>query len=273
MLTLRELLLEVNKDDYFRIYNPNRDCLEFESFYSPHDPWNCDNGHTFLKPAWRTSYEELDDETKKLLDDYGDYEVFSIECSSTSCIDFYKNENGGIEWKRSDAYPHEHAPVLNIFIRPGRKGEDILTNSNESITNLMSGMMSGDLLKQEDLPEAHYDENSNSKGLYSDIACPYCGKRHFQLGSCMTTAMYCPTIIKDGKVVSNDHNTSIQHCYCLECGGEFEIRDGKVEKIPPYNPQIEIVANSNKLMEDYYKDRLSSDELTSVFANVIDNDK
>lgn len=159
MLTLRELLLEVNQDDYFRIFNPNRDCLEFESFYLPHDPWAKTDSFIFQKRSWRLNYEDLDADTKKLLDDYGDYIVFSIECSSTKCVDIIKKENDeGFEFIPSKNYPHDIANCLNIFIRPRKENE--LEDKDKSITNLMAGMMSGDLLKQEDLPESTNDKCS-----------------------------------------------------------------------------------------------------------------
>lgn len=77
------------------------------------------------------------------------------------------------------------------------------------------------------------DINPLSKGLYDDIACPYCGAKHFAVGYMMTTAMYCPTIIKDGKDVTVNRNHSTTHCTCCECHREFTLdENNKVSKIP-----------------------------------------
>ena len=56
------------------------------------------------------------------------------------------------------------------------------------------------------------------KGLYTDIKCPHCGASHFILRGGSTTLVYCPTIIKDGKVISKDINQFTQEYECLECG-------------------------------------------------------
>ena len=70
-----------------------------------------------------------------------------------------------------------------------------------------------------------------SKGLFSDISCPHCGAKHFIVGGSSSTAMYCPTIVKDGKVISEDRNISTTEYRCLECGKTFKTVNGKVEKI------------------------------------------
>jgi len=56
-----------------------------------------------------------------------------------------------------------------------------------------------------------------------DIKCPYCGKCYYSEDYSMSTAMYTPTIIKDGKVVSEDGNIHTTQCTCLECGNKFKI--------------------------------------------------
>ena len=50
------------------------------------------------------------------------------------------------------------------------------------------------------------------------ITCPKCGKSYFQYLYSSTTLMYCPTIIKDGKVISYDTNKSTDYLKCLEFG-------------------------------------------------------
>lgn len=58
------------------------------------------------------------------------------------------------------------------------------------------------------------------------ITCPKCGKSYFQYLYSTTTLMYCPTIIKDGKVISYDTNKSTDYLKCLECGEEFTSSSG-----------------------------------------------
>ena len=65
------------------------------------------------------------------------------------------------------------------------------------------------------------------------INCPKCGKSHYQVGSTTTTAMYTPTIVQNGTVVSKDRNYYTTDCICLECGNVFKIieRAGVIEAI------------------------------------------
>jgi len=74
------------------------------------------------------------------------------------------------------------------------------------------------------------DINPLSRGLENETKCPYCGARHFIIGGGMCTAMYCPTIMKDGKVISEDHNIYTQEYECLECHKRFKSVNGKVMK-------------------------------------------
>lgn len=75
-----------------------------------------------------------------------------------------------------------------------------------------------------------YDVNPLSKGLFDDIKCPHCGASYFQVGRSSSTAMYCPTIVKDGKVVSKDRNIYTTEYYCLECGKTFKVVNGEVKR-------------------------------------------
>ena len=63
------------------------------------------------------------------------------------------------------------------------------------------------------------------------IKCPNCGISHYQENYTTATAMYSPTIIKDGVVVSEDPNYYTTNCTCCACGVEFYIRQhrGKTE--------------------------------------------
>ena len=56
------------------------------------------------------------------------------------------------------------------------------------------------------------------------IKCPYCNKSYYQENYHTRTAMYSPTIIKDGEVISKDPNYETTHCTCLNCGHTFMIR-------------------------------------------------
>ena len=87
------------------------------------------------------------------------------------------------------------------------------------------------------------DINPEAKGLYDNIRCPYCGANHFALGYSVTTAMYCPTIIKDGKDVSVNKNQSTTHCTCCECHRDFTIdENGNVNPIPGQEePAIQLI--------------------------------
>ncbi len=67
------------------------------------------------------------------------------------------------------------------------------------------------------------DSTDKFSGIYKDIKCPHCGASHFKVGSSWSTAMYCPTIIKDGKVISKDHNIVNTEYECLNCGKTFTI--------------------------------------------------
>ncbi len=60
--------------------------------------------------------------------------------------------------------------------------------------------------------------------------CPYCNESYYTEKYTMSTAMYCPTVIKDGNVISNNYNIHTTVCQCLSCYKEFFIRNGKVEK-------------------------------------------
>ena len=74
------------------------------------------------------------------------------------------------------------------------------------------------------------DSPNEVKGLYGDVKCPHCGKQDFTLGASVSTAAYCATRYKDGKVVSKDCNIHTTYCHCNECGKTFKIVNGKVEK-------------------------------------------
>ena len=53
------------------------------------------------------------------------------------------------------------------------------------------------------------------------IKCPYCGESYYQEGYTVSTAMYCPPIYKNGKLIIEDDNYHTTHCTCLNCGKAF----------------------------------------------------
>jgi DNA-directed RNA polymerase subunit RPC12/RpoP len=68
------------------------------------------------------------------------------------------------------------------------------------------------------------DVNPLSKGLFSDIKCPYCGARHFMEKYSISDCVYRPTIYKDGKVISPIKGEGMTTTFeCLECGKEFVV--------------------------------------------------
>ena len=67
------------------------------------------------------------------------------------------------------------------------------------------------------------DSTDKSSAMYKDIKCPNCGASHFRVNSSWSTAMYCPVIVKDGQVISKDHNIITAEYECLECGKIFTI--------------------------------------------------
>ena len=72
---------------------------------------------------------------------------------------------------------------------------------------------------------------------YLDIRCPKCGNSYFTIRYSTSTAMWSPTIIKDGKVISNNPNYETHHCQCIACGAFFDATEhnGVIESIEVIN--------------------------------------
>lgn len=51
--------------------------------------------------------------------------------------------------------------------------------------------------------------------------CPHCGASYYVELYTTTTAVYYPTIYKNGVNINPDQNSSTTCCRCLECGKEF----------------------------------------------------
>ena len=63
------------------------------------------------------------------------------------------------------------------------------------------------------------------------IKCPYCGKSHFIINSAISTLVYVPTIISEGKVEQqSDPNKTTYNCTCLECYKDFETHEDILNK-------------------------------------------
>ena len=68
---------------------------------------------------------------------------------------------------------------------------------------------------------------------YLDITCPKCGASYFTIRYSTSTAMWSPTIIKDGKVISSNPNYETHHCQCIACGAFFDVTEhnGVIESV------------------------------------------
>lgn len=68
---------------------------------------------------------------------------------------------------------------------------------------------------------------------YLDIKCCKCGSTYYAIRYSTSTAMYSPTIIKDGQVVSNNPNYTTYHCQCIACGAMFTATEhcGAIESV------------------------------------------
>ena len=131
MITLREFLKMI-RDVQYRIYQPNRDCLIFESYFTVHTPYFFDeryekNGEWFntkyyddndyCRGVYTDAYKNpaYDEETSIFLDRFGDYEVFNVEYSSCMPTRMYKGEDGGLKFEHN-VDGHDWVPCFNIFI-------------------------------------------------------------------------------------------------------------------------------------------------------------
>lgn len=72
---------------------------------------------------------------------------------------------------------------------------------------------------------------------YLDIRCPKCNASYFTIRYSTSTAMWSPTVIKDGKVISSNPNYETHHCQCIACGAFFDVTEhnGMVESVEVIN--------------------------------------
>lgn len=133
MITLREFLKIADRTHY-RIYQPNRDCLIFESYFTIHSPYYFDNKHGLLatnhdywdnndycRGVYTDSFRDpaYDEETAIFLDRYGDMEVIGVEASGFRPMKVTKDKKGNIHFKyvKEPSRPgHDYEDCFNIFI-------------------------------------------------------------------------------------------------------------------------------------------------------------
>ena len=131
-MTLKEFI-KLNINDHYRIYQPNRDCLIFESYFKVHSPYKFDNedyefnpnyykDNDYCEDVYIKSTKNMDSETKTFLKRFGKYKVTHLECSSFTPTRI-KETDGSIkvELVRSESRPNcQDLPCFNVFIVPTR---------------------------------------------------------------------------------------------------------------------------------------------------------
>lgn len=127
MMTLREFITKVNFYEHYRIYAPNRDCLIYESYFKVHSPYYFDKEHETSLELNKQFYQdndycdsvrkskELDEETKLMLERYGDYLVFSMECSSCCPRRIYTDANDCLHFEQKEDPSQPGCATLGCF--------------------------------------------------------------------------------------------------------------------------------------------------------------
>ena len=135
-MTLREFVEKVNFRGHFRVYQPNRDCLIYESYYSVHSPYFFDKEHEEKNEYFNEKYysdnkfcddirtnknKGIDEETRIFLEKFGNYNVIGLECSGFKPHDVYKDSDGKLHIKYYDEDPlrpglADYIDCFNVFI-------------------------------------------------------------------------------------------------------------------------------------------------------------
>ena len=172
MLTLREFL-KIAKNEHYRIYQPNRDCLIFESYFKIHSPYkfgehsyeyqsNYWDNNDYCREVYEKSYKNpaYDEETKTFLDFFGDMEVFSVESSAFKPAKMYvKNGQLCIDDVRDCSRPYqEYLPCFNIFVTSGRTH-----HCDDCFRSLRVGNKAVPDQKDGDCKKCKYYKNLNKK--------------------------------------------------------------------------------------------------------------
>lgn len=132
MMTLKEFVEKVNFFEHFRVYQPNRDCLIYESYFKVHSPyfWDKKRYLDFNKDYYEdndycdNAYNKvIDKETKEFLKRFGNYEVFSLECGSFRPLRVQLTDTGGLvqEVKDQNRLDREWLPCFDVFIVPRKE--------------------------------------------------------------------------------------------------------------------------------------------------------
>lgn len=150
---------------------------------------------------------------------------YCCECKNFQCL-----INQGVSWCS------KNNPVFFL------DGEEVVCEDRESTGDYTTTTSSSETLTVD--YSDHYaatDEDIKSENMeYHDplykkgwefYVCPHCGESYYRIDYQTSTAMYCPPVYKDGKLISHDCNTTIDHCSCLACGHHFEVKNGKQEKV------------------------------------------
>jgi len=101
--------------------------------------------------------------------------------------------------------------------------------TNEDLNKILKDSCDDLVRTPFDLPRYNFHK---AEGLHPDLVCPYCGARHYEEGVTMQSLAYVPRIYKDGILQDTPNpNWTIIHYRCLECGKQFETKNGKIQKI------------------------------------------
>lgn len=131
MITLRELIKILERGCQYRIYAPNRDCLIFESYLTIHSERDLDENLNYMlecneyytnNPYCYGVYgidEELDIQTIRFLQRYGDCKVHSLEVGNIRPYDLIADKEGrvSVHYVEDKYRPgSEDVSCVNIFI-------------------------------------------------------------------------------------------------------------------------------------------------------------
>lgn len=132
MIKLKELLDILEPGCHYRIYQPNRDCLIFESHLTIHSEVDLNENLEYDWGSIRNEYytnnhycygvyhnEPCDIQTERFIKKYGDYEVLYLEVGSIHPYNIVQDEKGRVEIEYvEDKYqPNaDQVPCVNIFI-------------------------------------------------------------------------------------------------------------------------------------------------------------
>lgn len=111
--------------------------------------------------------------------------------------------------------------------------------TNEDLNNMLKDAYDEISRTPHETPFVYYNDFNlphynfhKAEGLHPDLVCPYCGARHYEEGMTMQSLAYVPRIYKDGILQDTpDPNWTVTHYRCLECGKQFETKNGEVQKI------------------------------------------